>query len=282
LIFVTVLRHRSDRRTIAFVAFALALTVSATVLPIAILTAVIYIPVAVAVSYATCAINHNHLHVPVFRARWANGMFACVITLITGHPASSVGHSHKSNHHLLAGAAGDWIGPQVAGQTRGVWRLVRFALAAPLELRRGARAPGAPPRSRRLRTQTRIEQAVLLAAIASCAYLAPAALGCLLAPTWLCALAMFVVVNLLQHDGCAPASPLDHSRNFHSKTTNWLFFNSGYHTAHHLHPGVHWSELPALHRAEVAGRITPGLECNSVIGFTVRAYAFGKRPELKR
>jgi fatty acid desaturase len=132
-----------------------------------------------------------------------------------------------------------------------------------------------------LRTQIRIEQVVLLVAIASCAYLAPVALGLLIVPTWLCALAMFVVVNLLQHDGCAPSSALDHSRNFHSKATNWLFFNSGYHTAHHLHPRAHWSELPAIHRAEVSGRIARHLECNSVIGFAVRGYAFGRRPELK-
>jgi fatty acid desaturase len=28
---------------------------------------------------------------------------------------------------------------------------------------------------------------------------------------------------------------------------NAMLFNNGYHTVHHLKPGVHWSETPKLH-----------------------------------
>ena len=52
--------------------------------------------------------------------------------------------------------------------------------------------------------------------------------------------------DMVQH-AHAGSSEFDHSRNF----TGWinpLFFNVGYHWAHHHAPDCHWSELPMVHR----------------------------------
>jgi fatty acid desaturase len=37
------------------------------------------------------------------------------------------------------------------------------------------------------------------------------------------------------------------SVNREDRLLNILSWNLGYHTAHHLRPGVHWSQLPQLH-----------------------------------
>jgi len=65
---------------------------------------------------------------------------------------------------------------------------------------------------------------------------------------------------------------------------NALLFNNGYHTVHHFKPGVHWSQLPALHK-QYAHHIDPSLLVPSWLryfGYTyfVRPFRSGARPWL--
>ena len=61
--------------------------------------------------------------------------------------------------------------------------------------------------------------------------------------------------NYLQHAGARPSSGpeasqpslLDYSRNF-TGAVNFIWFNIGFHSAHHESPRAHWSDLPRLHK----------------------------------
>lgn len=62
----------------------------------------------------------------------------------------------------------------------------------------------------------------------------------------------FMLVVLLdntfqQHSGLSTENHYLASRNVEHTLYNITSWNLGYHTAHHMYPGVHWSELPALH-----------------------------------
>ena len=48
------------------------------------------------------------------------------------------------------------------------------------------------------------------------------------------------------------------SRNILHPLYNFTSFNLGYHTAHHMHPGLHWTQLPEVH-TQIAHRIPSGL-----------------------
>ncbi len=76
-----------------------------------------------------------------------------------------------------------------------------------------------------------------------------------------------ITMNLLQHDGCDEQSTFNHSRNFIGKAINWFAFNNGFHTIHHMEPGLHWSLLPAAHAERVAPFIHPNLNRTSLPGY---------------
>src|SRR5690606_10525855 len=51
-----------------------------------------------------------------------------------------------------------------------------------------------------------------------------------------------------QHAGTSTKNHYVASRNVELPLYNLTSWNLGYHTAHHLHPGLHWSKLPELHQ----------------------------------
>jgi fatty acid desaturase len=57
-------------------------------------------------------------------------------------------------------------------------------------------------------------------------------------------------VDYLNHYGCDESSenPYLRANNSLSWWFNLTTHNFGYHTAHHMRPGAHWTELPAIHR----------------------------------
>lgn len=61
-----------------------------------------------------------------------------------------------------------------------------------------------------------------------------------------------------QHAGLAERDPLRASRSVLDRRYNLRTQNLGYHAAHHLRPGLHWSKLPAFH-ATIAAMLPPEL-----------------------
>tara|TARA_B110000008_G_C16819745_1_gene504194 strand:+ start:164 stop:835 length:672 start_codon:yes stop_codon:yes gene_type:complete len=86
---------------------------------------------------------------------------------------------------------------------------------------------------------------------------------------------MIISLNMLQHYDCDPSSKYNHSRNFTGPLLNFLCLNNGYHTAHHLVPGLHWSKLKMKHK-EIEKEINETLIHDDILKYMVDRHFFLK------
>jgi fatty acid desaturase len=244
-----VLRERSDLRSLAFVAIAvLLLSVPHLWRPDGWLAPAWILATAWACFIASI-VSHNHLHCAVFARAPLNIAFNVALSLARGHSASGIVVPHNLNHHPRALRDEDWIRPALAGHGLGWVRLVRYVLRASANMLVQRRQTGAPALPSAQRTSLGIEKFLLAVWILGLAWSDWRVFLWFDVLPWGMGLALLVGVNLLQHDRCDPNRAYGESRNFTGAFGNWLFFNNGFHTVHHLDPGAHWSRLPRMHAA---------------------------------
>ncbi len=208
------------------------------------------------------AICHNHHHANIFRWRPLNRLLEIVLFLQTGtSPFSWTLHHNIGHHHHYLHPQQDpssWRHRDGRPMTRWYYDLVNAAMIYPEIWRIG---PSRPRLFARFKRMLVISNLVLLCfllidpVMALIVFIAPMPimLVLLLDNTW------------LQHSGLDTRHHLTASRNVENRLYNLTSWNLGYHAAHHLRPGVHWSALPALH-ATIRPQIPPHLITTSVFG----------------
>jgi len=275
------LYYREDRRSLLFLLLTLSLLATPFfVMPAAPLL-LPWILLTTLFCFSACIINHNHIHHPTLRdGRW-NEMFGHLLGLAKGHTSNGVLTAHNLNHHRYHGGAQDWIRPALAGQGPGTVRLMRYVVMASFSMARGRNAADAPPLPENLVRQLRRERISLWLFMALLLWLDWRCALLFVFLPWGLAMLMLTGVNLLQHDGCLPADPYQTSRNFTGRLGNWLFFNNGFHTAHHLRPDLHWSQLRRFHERELEGLIPEHLNERSILSFLFTDYLLAPGAAMK-
>jgi fatty acid desaturase len=275
------LRYRADLRTLAFCAIYFALVAIQWIwAPARLVVAVPLVALTCCFSFLGAVATHNTVHCPMFKSRALNRVMQVVLTLVYGHPVSAYVPGHNLSHHKNTQSRSDLMRTT---KVRYRWHLLNGLLFMPTvggsillgEIRYF--------RAMRRRNPPFFRQMLLEAGV----FLAIA--GTLLALDWKKFLVYVLIphqyaawgiitMNLLQHDGCDQDSAYDHSRNFTGKIVNWFAYNNGFHTIHHMEPGLHWSLTPAAHAAKVAPFIHPNLDQPNLITYLFRTFVWpGKR-----
>ena len=268
------LRYAADRRTLAYLCVTTLLTIVnwrlGRVHP------VLY-PVTLFMFFTTAVISHNHNHLGIWRSKGLNLVTSYWIAIFYGHPAIGWVPTHNQVHHKLNNRPGDSSRSPKWFEGNHLAALLVYPLLTNLEQTKDINAflKDLWKRDRPAFWSAASEYAVFFGLMAVFLLL-----------DWRKALLFFVIpqqvalfsiqsVNYLQHIETDAFSDWNHSRNFVSWTLNALLFNNGYHTVHHLKPGVHWSELPRLH-AQYESRVHPSLLVRSWLGYV--GYTFFVRP----
>lgn len=274
------LHYRADARSVVFVLGTLALLVAQWS---GILRHPLVFVGSLALCFTACVINHNHQHFPVFVPALANRVFGVLLSLATGQPAKAIVAMHLGNHHAYTSGEHDHVRASIVRSRWNLLNLVTFPFIAVARFARVKTSELARWRSARPQEyrQLALERWVLYPLLAAALVVRPLdTLAFLLLP-YVVAQWGIIAINLVQHDGCDPTSRFNHSRNHVGGTLNWFLFSNGYHTAHHLLPGLHWSELPRLHE-QIAGNIHPRLVSRSLAVSLARLYIWpARRPRVE-
>lgn len=271
------LRYRADIRTLAFVAiyfglvavqWAYAPTELAIAIPLVVLTCWF--------SFFGAVATHNTIHSPVFHQRWLNRLFQVVLTLTYGHPVSAYVPGHNLSHHKYTQSAKDVMRTT---KVRYRWNLLNGLLFQPRVVKDILPADLRYFKAMYRRNppwfwQMMLESVVFLGVMAALLVLDwKKFIVYVLIPHQYAAWGI-VTMNFLQHDGCDENSEHNHSRNFVGKVVNWFTYNNGFHSIHHMHPGLHWSLTPEAHAKEVAPFIHPALDQQSLLAYLWTAFVW--------
>ena len=244
-------RFGEDRLPVAiFLAlFAMDLLVFASVSawPLVLAWAVLSVPAKVCIA----AWNHHHQHVPFFHSATCNRLMETVFGLQTGAVSNVwVLHHNLGHHDHYMDQSKDesaWRAPdgRIMPAHEYTWRLALSGYVCAF------RNSIAHPSIRRTFVLMTVLHIALLAVL-----------------VWINAfnaVAIFIVPMLISfvmtcrhtydhHAGCSEEDEYAASNNIMHRWYNILTGNLGYHTAHHLRPGLHWSKLPGFH-ARIAEKI---------------------------
>jgi fatty acid desaturase len=267
------LRYREDRRTLALLACLSGLFVVQ-------YGGVARHPVLLGLTYVLVLVpliaKHNHNHCHTFHDRRWNDAFSLWLTLLTGMTTTGVITAHNRLHHGANQTDDDFVRCSLV-RFRWNWlNFVAFFFASAVDMWRQRPADLAEWRRTRphLYRLAIVERSTVIVFIAA-----------LLVADWRSTLVVFagprlfgqwflVTINLVQHQDCDPDSAVNHSRNVTGRVINWLLLNNGYHTAHHDHPGLHWSRLADVHRSLLPS-IDPALNERSLLRCVARRFIAG-------
>ncbi len=227
-------------------------------------------------SFLGAVATHNCIHCPMFHSKWANKAFQLVLTLVYGHPVSAYVPGHNLSHHKYTQQAKDVMRTT---KMRFHWHLLNglfFFFRIGLDGLSNDRAYFSAQEKlhRPIVKQLRIEQVVLYALAAVFFVLSPSKWFYFAFLPHFYAKFCIISLNMLQHDGCDMESEYNFARNFTGQWLNWFCYNNGYHTIHHLHPGLHWSKLPDEHDKTIKPFIHPNLDQPYILTYIWRTFVW--------
>ncbi|MFZ5757300.1 MAG: fatty acid desaturase family protein [Pseudomonadota bacterium] len=255
-------RHRADIPAALFVLAVFALQLTVFFLVEDPVDAIGWVVLLMLAQVSCGAICHNHHHVNIFTWRPLNRALEVVMYLQTGtSPFSWTIHHNIGHHHEYLDPQRDpsaWLHADGRPMSRIYYDLVNAAQIYPKIWNIGRQHPV---------LFTRFKRWFLISNLVLLGFFLVDPLMTLIVfiVPMLILLVLLLDNTFLQHSGLALDDHLVASRSVENRLYNLTSWNLGYHVAHHMQPGIHWTELPALH-ARIRAQIPPHLITTSLFG----------------
>ena len=232
-------------------------------------------PIILVLTIGVCCISHNHAHLPIWENRWLNRLTDMWIGVLQGHPVYMFQPAHIESHHRYNQGDEDLTRVLRYASENNLLGYLKFPFQVIPKLSRLKKYY-----LKNLWSENKSD------------FLWVILLHVPLYILWIIVLLMnpykalvFIFIpqiiglhfllasNYLQHAHAVPQSRYNHSRNF-TGFINWVWFNVGYHTAHHQYESVHWTQLPRIHK-DITKHINPQLNESSLISYVLTSLVLG-------
>lgn len=233
----------------------------------------LYVPTLL-LSIGTASINHNHGHIPLWKNSFLNSVTDYWICLLQGVPVFLFEAAHIKSHHRYNQGEKDVTRVTRVGNHNHLLGYLIFPVfvLSPINKLRSDFLNQVKkedfPKFLRILGQYHI----LLVLWAGTLWLDwQKALLFVIFPQFI-SVHFLLASNYLQHAQAEVGSEFNHSRNF-TGIMNTLYFNVGYHTAHHEQPQIHWTKLPSAHES-IASKIDPRLNEKSLVLYFIKTMSY--------
>lgn len=265
--------------------------------------------ITVMTAYNIIVISHLFTHVPWFVSNRLNAVVSVINSINIGQSVQAYQLTHVREHHrfnndrqgsdgttrdatstyrngrdgghepLLSYAFGGAL-DSIVTRVKDVASVVRLWKVGPGEKRLLSLASGREERRSRELRQIQADRAAGCLSLLVFAAISWQWTVLVYLPAFFMALTLVNVQNYYRHYGANPEDRATDSVSHYSRLYNLLSFNDGYHQEHHLSPGTHWSQMPAVKerhrdRLETLPRVISPVP--AMLGFLDR-----RRPQLHK
>mgnify|MGYP005696185615 CR=1 FL=1 len=230
-----------------------------------------YLFLSILFNFIVNLINHNHSHVKTFNNKTLNRIFDFWLTINRGASAVFIELIHNVNHHKYEGAKEDWFSPENEGSGPVLLRPFVYVKNTVKRFRKEGKKYYDKMGCSFTKKKNE-ENIFLIVFIMSACIINLKSFIIFVVVPWYLGNNFLVLTNLIFHKNTDPSDKYNLSYNYTGKIENIVFLNGGYHTAHHLNPNVHWSELKKLHEKEIAPKINSKYIKDSMFTHFVEEY----------
>jgi len=201
-------------------------------------------------AFQMSVIVHNCAHTSMFIDAWMNRVFQIILTVLSGSPVTLYIPGHNESHHKHLESEKDMMRTSRMTYKHESLNLLLFLPTVLCDIIENEQ--------NYMKEKKKISSPIYVQYLRESVIYHFFLMG-LFFINWKKALIVYFIptlvgkyfiisLNMLQHYKCDPSSKFNHSRNFTGPILNFIFLNNGYHTMHHIAPGLHWSKLPMKHK----------------------------------
>jgi len=230
---------------------------------------IVQLVMAVSVSVMT----HNHKHLAMWKSKFMNIITDNWLTMFYGFPVFAWEPTHMNNHHAHINTEEDYTRTYRYTEKNNLFTFIIY----PFVSSRFQMKPVFDYYISRWAVSKKkfffnTLQLVFLVAFVAIALLLDwrKALVYVIIPQQFSVYSV-LIFNYIQHVHADEETKYNNSRNMTGTLLNFVLINNGFHTAHHVSPGVHWSLLKEKHY-NLADKIDPSLNESNFGWYLIRTY----------